>query len=78
MDAENNRGGVLSACAVPWCASTARGDFCAIHAAKPVMRGEDRETWEKRLRAEARRQKQAALKAASDAAAAKHRPAGRR
>jgi hypothetical protein len=51
----------------------ASADCCAIHTAKPVMRNEDRDTWERRLRAEERQRRRDAAKAAADAVAAENR-----
>lgn len=55
--------------------ATDGGEVCAIHRAKPVMRNENRDEWEKRLRSEERRRKHEAAKAASKATAEANRRA---
>lgn len=73
MSTELQRRGGVSACAVPWCTGIGPGDACAIHATRPVHKGEDRETWDTRVRVEDRAATRAAERAALGDAAVKKR-----
>lgn len=63
----------MSACGVKWCTGTGSGTHCPIHTKRPALPGEDRDTWEKRIRREDRAARLAAIKAAEQDAHVKKR-----